>query len=146
MIFVGFEVSDTVCELVLKVVVAASLVSFSSFADVTAETVTAVVVWLTAEVSTLTDLSAVSAAFPQADKNTAQSIKINIALFISSRSLSSNISYIRPQIYTFCKSSTFVTRYTANALANYILSSGSGSSSGSDISSSGVFSTSISVC
>ena len=93
MIFVGFEVSDTVCELVLKVVVAASLVSFSSFADVTAETVTAVVVWLTAEVSTLTDLSAVSAAFPQADKNTAQNIDMTIAFFILSRSLTSNISH-----------------------------------------------------
>ena len=43
-IFVGFEVSDTVCELVLKVVVAASLVSFSSFADVSAETIAVTVV------------------------------------------------------------------------------------------------------
>jgi hypothetical protein len=60
---VGFGEDDTVCELFLMVAVA-SLVSFSSFADVTAETVTTVVVWLTAEVSTLTDLSAVSAAFP----------------------------------------------------------------------------------
>lgn len=79
-IFVGFEVSDTVCELVLKVVVVASLVSFSSFADVTAETVTAVVVWLTAEVPTLTDLSAVSAAFPQADKTPHRVSKL-ISLF-----------------------------------------------------------------
>ena len=75
------EVSDTVCELFLVVVVA-SLVSFSSFVDVTEEAVTVVVVWLAAEVSTLTALSAVSAAFPQADKNTAQSIDMTIAFFM----------------------------------------------------------------
>ena len=72
------EVSDTVCELFLVVVVV-SLVSFSSFADVTAEAVTVVVVWLAAEVSTLTALSAVSSALPQAVSITVQSIEINIA-------------------------------------------------------------------
>ena len=82
---VGFGEDDTVCELFLMVAVV-SLVSFSSFA-VAAEVVNVVVVWLTSEVS------AVSETFPQADKITAQSIKINIALFISSRSLSSNISH-----------------------------------------------------
>lgn len=83
LVVLALEVSDTVCELFfVVVVVVVSFVSFSSFADVTAEAVTVVVVWLTAEVSTLTALSAVSAAFPQADKNTAQSIDMTIALFI----------------------------------------------------------------
>ena len=72
------EVSDTVCELFLVVVVV-SLVSFSSFADVTAEPVTVVAVWLTAEVSAL---SAESDTFPQAVSITAQSIDMTIALFI----------------------------------------------------------------
>ena len=89
-ISVGFEVSDTVCELVLKVVVAASLVSFSSFA-VAAEVVNVVVVWLTSEVSAL---FVDSDTFPQAVSITVQSIEIYIALFISSRSLSSNISHL----------------------------------------------------
>ena len=78
MISVGFEVSDTVCEL-FHVVVVDSLVSFSSFPDVTAEPVTVVVVWLTAEVSTL---STDSDTFPQAVSITVQSIDMTVALFI----------------------------------------------------------------
>jgi hypothetical protein len=74
---VGFEVSDTVCVLFFVVVVA-TLVSFSSFADVLAEVVN-VVVWLTAEVSTL---SAGSETLPQEVKMTVQKIDIKIAFLI----------------------------------------------------------------
>ena len=66
-VVLALEVSDTVCELFFVVVVV-SLVSFSSFADVTAEPVTVVAVWLTAEVSAL---SADSDTFPQAVSITA---------------------------------------------------------------------------
>lgn len=66
-------------------VVVVLLVSISSFADVT---VTAV--WLTSEVSAL---FVDSDTFPQAVSITVQSIEIYIALFILSRSLTSNISH-----------------------------------------------------
>ena len=98
------EVSDTVCEL-FRVVVAVSLVSFSSFTDVTVT-----VVWFTAEISAL---STDSDTVPQAVSITVQSIEIYIAFFISSRSLSSNISHLFVYIQPFCKSSAFVTIYTA---------------------------------
>ena len=133
------SVSDTVCELVLKVVVVASLVSFSSFA-VAAEVVNVVVVWLTSEVS------AVSETFPQADKITAQSIDMTITFLILSRSFDKQ--YIT---FFLVNPASFQKFYLCDNLHSlplyYIDISGSGSSEiSSDISSSGEFSTSISVC
>jgi hypothetical protein len=106
---VGFEVSDTVCVLFFVVVVA-TLVSFSSFADVLAEVVN-VVVWLTAEVSTL---SAGSETLPHEVKITVLNTKIAIAFFIKNHApLSSNISQKFSKIHRIGASSTFVTIRTA---------------------------------
>ena len=137
MVPVGFEFSDTLCE--LFIVVAVSLVSFSSFA-VAAEVVNVVVVWLTSEVS------AVSETFPQADKITAQSIDMTITFLILSR------SFDKQYITFFLVNPDFLPKfYLCDNLHSlplyYIDISGSGSSESSPlISSSGEFSTSISVC
>lgn len=79
MVSVGFEVTDTVCELVLKVVVAASLVSFSSFADEASVSV----VFSEAVVVVVTGLDSVSSTCPQPDSSKLHIAKIVIIFFIA---------------------------------------------------------------
>ena len=79
---VGFETEDTVCELVFKAVVAASLVSFSSFADIL------FVEFVSAELSeavavTVSGLNPASSVCQQPDSSILHTAKIVIAFFIA---------------------------------------------------------------
>lgn len=81
---VGFEVTDTVCELFI-VVVAASLVSFSSFAD---EVLTA-----SAAVTAVTGLDSASSVCPQAVSSRLHKATTAIAFFIKSPRLICFLNY-----------------------------------------------------